>query len=283
VFYRAFITDAMPLVTDVYLPVRAPLVTLLVGTPTVLWAGAILVVLGLRRGTGRHPVFLVLLTASVGFAASYVIQGKGWPYHSYPMLALALIALDLAGAFRRRAAEQTGERDGFKGICATVALGFIAVWSFAWLNVAIDARAAAEAVRRIAPPHPSIIAITDDLAIGHPLVRAVGGRWISPAPSLWITHNIAILRFDGGLDAATEQRLSTYEQAERQRLIGEIRDGKPDIILVDTRANRMFVDNHAVSWSGWLSADPDLSALVAANYREVDNADNVAILKRNGT
>jgi len=284
VFCRAFITDAMPLVADLYLPVRLSLVDSLTRIPVVLWAGAILVVLALRRGTGCHPECLVLLTASVGFAAAYLIQGKGWPYHSYPMLALALIELDLAVAFRRRAAEQTGERDGFMGICATVALSVIAVWSFAWLNVALDTRAAAAVVRRIAPPHPSIIVISDDGAIGHPLVRAVGGRWISPAFGLWITLNAAIRRFSGGLDAATEQRLSSYVQAERQRLIGEIRDGKPDIILVDNRVGGgIFLNNRVVHWGEWLRADRDLSALVAANYREVDSADGVVILERNGT
>lgn len=283
VLYPAFITDAMPLVADLYLPVRLPLMTILASTPVVLWGGAILVVLGLRRGTGCHPVFLVVLAASAGFAAAYFIQGKGWPYHSYPMLALALILLGLASTFRRGAAEQTGGREGFKSFCAIVVFGAIAVWSFAWLNLAVDTRAATAMVRRIAPPHPSIVVISDDGAIGHPLVRAVEGRWISPSCGLWITQNAAIRRFAGGLDDATQRRLSTYVQAERQRLIGDIRDGKPDIILIDNRAGRIVVDNRVVPWSEWVNADRDLSALVAADYREVGSADGVAILKRNAT
>ena len=108
----------MPLVADVYLPVRLSLLQSLLDTPVMLWAAAILLILALRRGTGFHPVFAVMLTASAGFAAAYVVQGKGWPYQSYPMLALALIALGLAIARRRQAMERTGEGYRFKDICA---------------------------------------------------------------------------------------------------------------------------------------------------------------------
>ena len=137
VFYPAFLTDVMPLVADVYLPVRLSLMQSLLDTPVMLWAAAILLILALRRGTGFHPVFAVMLTASAGFAAAYVLQGKGWPYQSYPMLALALIALGLAIARRRQAMERTGEGYRFKDICAVLAFCFIAVKSFAWLDIAV--------------------------------------------------------------------------------------------------------------------------------------------------
>ncbi len=283
IFYRAYITEVMPLIADVYLPVRLSLAKTLLDTPVVLWAAAVLIVLGLRRGTGVHPALLVLLTASAGFAAAYMVQGKGWPYQSYPMLALALIALALACGFRRRAAAQTGKRNDLKTAGAWVVLGVIAVWSFAWFNIAVDDRAAAAVVKRVAPPHPSIVLISDDVAVGHPLVRAVQGRWISRFGSLWVTEDAAIQRFGGGLDAAKKQRLAADVDAERQRLIGEIRDGKPDIVLIDERPGRILVGEGGGSWSDWVNADRDLSGLIAANYRRAGSADGVAIYKRNGS
>ena len=282
VFYPAFLTDVMPLVADVYLPVRLSLVQSLLDTAVVLWAAAVLMILLLRRGTGFHPVFAVMLTASAGFAAAYVVQGKGWPYQSYPMLALALIALGLAIARRRQAMERTGEGYRLQDICAVVAFCVIAVKSFAWLDIAIEDRAATAMVERIAPPHPSITLISDDVALGHPLVRAVQGRWISRVGSLWIMEDAAIQRFAGGIDAAKDRRLAAYMAAGRLELIGEIRDGKPDIILIDDRADHIVVDNHGASWSEWVNADRDLSALLAADYRAVGNADGLAIFKRDG-
>ncbi len=274
VFFRAFITDVMPLLADLYIPVRLPLAEILTGVPMLLWGAAVLVVLSLRRGAGRRPAIPILLAASAGFAAAYVIQGKGWPYHAYPMLALVLIALDLAGNDRRRRADLAGERAGWRSLGATSALGVVAAVSFVWFSFTADTRAAAALVERVGPPHPSITMISPDLGIGHPLVRTVGGRWLSRYCSLWITDNAAILRFVGGLDETRSRRIAAYEAAERQRLIGEIRDGKPDIILID---------NRGYHWSEWLDADPDLSALVAANYRDVGSADGVDVLKRKGT
>jgi hypothetical protein len=137
-------------------------------------------------------------------------------------------------------------------------------------------------VERIAPPHPSIALISDDVALGHPLVRAVRGRWISRVGSLWIMEDAAIQRFAGGIDADKDRRLAAYMEAGRLELIGEIRDGKPDIILIDDRADHIVVDNHGASWREWVNADRDLAALLAADYRAVGNADGLVIFKRDG-
>jgi hypothetical protein len=278
VFYRAFFTDLMPVLTDVYLPVRLPLWKLLIGAPVALWAAALLIILILRRGAGPQPALAVLVSASAGFAAAYLMQGKGWPYHSLPMLALVLIALAIAIAYPRPATAPDRNRDrakslGAKSLGATAALGILAVSSFAYLNIAVDTRAAIALVKQVGPPHPSIVAITADPAIGFPLVRAVDGRWISGHWGLWVTGNAATRRLERGLDEPMRRRLAADVATERQRLIGEIRDGKPDIILIDDRGPR---------WSEGVDGDRDLSALIAANYREVGIADDIIVLKRDG-
>jgi hypothetical protein len=272
VFYPAFFTDLMPVLADVYLPVRLPLWKLLIGAPIALWAAALLVILIVRRGADALPPMAALVAASAGFAAAYIIQGKGWPYHSLPMLALVLIALAIAIADPRRA--PGGDRDKVKRLGATVGLGVLAVSSFAYLNIAVDTRAAVALVKQVGPPHPSIVAITADPAIGFPLVRAVDGRWISGHWGLWVTGNAATRRLEGGLDEPTRQRLAAEVATERQRLIGEIRDGKPDIILIDDRGPR---------WSEGVNGDRDLSGLIAANYGEVGIADDIIVLKRRET
>ena len=58
------------------------------------------------------------------------------------MLALVLIALGLEIAGRRRLMERTGEGYRFKDICAVLAFCFIAIRSFAWLDLAVQDRAA---------------------------------------------------------------------------------------------------------------------------------------------
>lgn len=97
-----------------------------------------------------------------------------------------------------------------------------------------------------------------------------------------MTEDAAIQRVAGGLDAAKKQRLAADVEAERQRMIGEIRDGKPDIVLIDQRPGRILIGEGGGSWSDWVNADRELSGLIAANYQQAGNADGVAIYKRNG-
>jgi hypothetical protein len=190
------------------------------------------------------------------------------------MLALVLIALAVAIVYPRPAMAPDRHRDRAKRLGAVAALGILAVSSFAYLHIAVDTRAAIALVEQVGPPHPSIVAITADPAIGFPLVRAVGGRWISGHWGLWVTGNAATRRLEGGLDEPTRRRLAAEVGTERQRLIGEIRDGKPDIILIDDRGPR---------WSEGVDGDRELSALIAADYRKVGTADDIIVLKRDGT
>jgi len=53
-----------------------------------LWAAILMLIRRLKgRACSRRQSACVL--RSVGFCISYVVQQKGWPYQSYPMLALA--------------------------------------------------------------------------------------------------------------------------------------------------------------------------------------------------
>ena len=283
VFYRPFITGVMPFAADVYLPARMSVFESLSATGMLLWVGAFLTAWALTRDAGRNALFAILLAASAGFAVGFVIQGKGWPYQSYPMLALAAAAAGLAAISAGVRAKQMNVRDGVRRAGVTVILGFIAVVCFAWFNLSFDTGAVAAIVKRVAPPHPAITVVSDDLAVGFPLVRNVEGRWISRYCSLWVIGNAAALDFIGGIDQPTRQRLSDYAQAQRQALVGDIRDGKPDVILVDDQPDRVLVDKHRISWREWMNADHDLSALIGTNYRQVGSADHIAVFKRNGS
>jgi hypothetical protein len=111
VFYPQFISDVLPLVQTVYVPARLPWLTILTRTPVNFWLLSIFLLARQQRGAIFQPRFSILLTASCGFALAYAVQGKGWPYHTYPMLALALLALAvLANAREGTAPEAAATR-----------------------------------------------------------------------------------------------------------------------------------------------------------------------------
>src|SRR5258706_7979883 len=92
-FFPEFFTIIGPLVRDVYIPVGLSFQALLEKPALPIWGVAILATIVLKRRDRIDAACLLLLTASLGFAEIFVLQRKGWPYHSYSMIALAMLAL----------------------------------------------------------------------------------------------------------------------------------------------------------------------------------------------
>ena len=70
-----------------------PAAVIFLNDATLISAVAVVSVLLVRRKTQPDPALLVAVLASVGFAVSFFLQRRGWAYHSYPMVALALLAM----------------------------------------------------------------------------------------------------------------------------------------------------------------------------------------------
>ena len=60
---------------------------------TLVFAIAMVSVLLARQKRTPDPLLLVTVLASIGFAVSFFLQRRGWAYHSYPMVAVALLAM----------------------------------------------------------------------------------------------------------------------------------------------------------------------------------------------
>jgi len=263
--YPQFFSEMMPLLAAVYIPVTRPFATLIVFYATPIWAATLILVAWLKgRGALRAP-FSLLIAASAGFSVPYYVQQKGWPYHSYPMLALALIALALAFIDRRPGAR-------LARTATAVIAAMPAVTTYVWMNFAVDCSALAAPIRAL-KPHPKMLALTADLAVGHPLVRQVGGTWVSRVSAQWITVGVMLRRLNEHLDPATDARLEAYLRQDRAWLAEDIGRNRPDVILVQPLSR--------FDWLAWARADPVLAAEIAA-YRPYATVDGVLILSRGG-
>ena len=264
VLYPEYVTVILPLLRDVYLPVGLSLSDMLDRPAISLWAIAILAarLLGRRRSV---VALLVLLSSSAGFAVVYLLQRKGWPYHSYPALALALLGFGVA-----LLADVPDGRPGriWRG-AALLLLAAVFARSMLWFDVAFDARPLQAAVARLGP-HPAVLAISGEPGIGHPLVRALGGSWVSRQQGLWVATYADYLRRNGPLSPDREAALDAHAARERAMLVEDIRRMKPTVVLVDDLTGR---------GSAWLAAHPDV-ALLLKDYRLADTVNRVAILTR---
>lgn len=261
--YPEFFTAIGPLVRDVYLPVGLSLQQLLEKPAITIWAAGSVSALLLGRSR-KYESVLVLLAMSFGFAVVFLVQRKGWPYHSLLMVALCLLALSYAVASEGFARQQLWLRGS---TVAMLAVLFLA--SMAWFNVAFDARPLQAAVARLGP-HPKILGITAEPGIGHPLTRAVGGTWVSRQQAIWVDAYLDYMKQHGQLDPPREAALEIYAKRECAMLVDDIRKNPPDIVLVDN----LTADGRA-----WLSAHPDVADLLTA-YHRVETINHIDILTK---
>jgi len=267
VVYPRFFTDALPPVMAGYIPIKEEFFSFIMHAALPLWAAILLLIRRLKGRAMFAPPFCVLLAASFGFCISYVVQQKGWHYQSYPMLALALLALALAFVDRDPADSQSDQSSRF---VAGLTAALMAAVAFFWFNVAVDRSAVAAAIREI-NPHPTMLVLSADLSIGHPIVRQAGGIWVGRACALWLTVGVETRRSTETLDPQTDARLKAYAKSDRSMLTEDIARHKPDVILVQIMKD--------IDWLAWARLDPALAELLQS-YSAYKTIGDVLILRR---
>jgi hypothetical protein len=269
--FPQFVHDVLPMAMAAYVPVKMSFWNMIIQSGTLLWICTLALIAVLKRGAMfKHP-FGLLLAASAGFAITFYVQRKGWPYHSYPMLALALIALGLAFIDRWHRQPADNDTDAPKWIASAFVAASIAGATFCWMNFALDCSALAAPIRAI-KVHPKILVLSADLAVGHPLTRAVQGTWVNRVSALWVTAGVLFRREHETLDPEIDTRLKAYAAQDRAMLTQDITRHRPDVILVD-RAPRGF------DWLAWANSYPALAAQLKP-YRQDRVIDGILILRR---
>lgn len=265
VFFPEYFTVTYPLVRDTYLSWSMPLNVIFLNDATLVTAVALVSVALVRQKAVPDPALQVAVLAAVGFAVSFYLQRRGWAYHSYPMVALALLAMGyvLTGT--------TSEgRSRLFEITAVLAVAANFAFGMMWFNRNVYPGPVREAVAGL-KPNPRILMLSGEAAIGHPLVRDLGGVWVSRQENLWVREFVRLTREKTSVDAATDAKLNDYLALERKWLIEDFRKLPPDIVLVDTLRN---------DWGAWARADADVSELLRP-YSFAGSVAGIDILRRN--
>jgi hypothetical protein len=264
--YPEYFTVIYPLVRDVYLLLKAPILAILFTSATASWLGAVIIVLALQRQQPKpDAASFVVLAASFGFAIAFFLQRKGWGYHAYPMVALALMAVGCA--ITAIGHEQTRSRR--LRAAAAIAAAVVFAKACMWFNGSVDVRQIEDQVARLGP-HPRILMLSAAAVIGHPMVRTLQGTWASRQEALWVREIVRRSLLDQTIDPQTAARLEVYVARERAGLIEDFRKQPPDVILID---------NQDSDWGRWAHADPELSALLKS-YTPVQTIEGIDILQR---
>lgn len=244
VFFPAYWGQALPLIADVYARAHDDWGNIATHTLAPVYAALFAGFLVAARGLVLGRATRVALFASLGFFASFLIQGKGWINHAFPAVALILFAWTFLAlgdrAVRMARASETKERlVKFLFIPALVAApAFFGVVE--QISDREEHPGLLDAVARVAPPHPRVIAMASQLDFGHPLVRHLGGEWVGRQNALWVTALVGRL-LPSAADPADRARLEARRRDDLAGFAQDVRAARPDIVIVEDAATRAFV------------------------------------------
>ena len=221
--HPAFWSQVMPLVADLYLPIRYPTLDFLRQFSDLELAFTALIALSALRGwRGPEHLSTLIAAGATGFLLAVVLQGKGMPYHFYPALTFAAL---VAFATDQRSNEAS------RGISPTLLLaaGLSCVF-WTWFNSGFDLREVKRPLSQAAA-QPRVLALGYDFSIGPPMARAVGGTYVGRVTSQWMADNARWLKtFEK--DPARRAALEAYEAQDRETFLQDLTTEKPDVLFI---------------------------------------------------
>lgn len=270
VAFPAFWSDIYPMVSDVYRPVRRDLATLaiLAGLPA---AAAVLFFLAARpRPFG--PLVLIPLLSAAGFLLAFAEQGKGWPYHLQPALALTAFAMLAACTGETAPPRPPAVRALGDAMLAIVVAGILFLQ---WPRPPVTA-----SLEPAIPSHlerPTVMALSDDLKFAHPFTRRIGGRFVGRLASQWISNgSLYLLATDRPPDR--RDAIEGWLAFDRRMAFEDIVRAEPDVLVLDLRfplddrGRLRLPDGRDLPVAG-------LAALLEG-YREIARNERAALLLR---
>ncbi|MDN5005118.1 hypothetical protein ACFQZO_30135 [Bradyrhizobium sp. GCM10027634] len=260
IVFPDYLLTYAPMVTAAYLPLRMSLGDLLPFPVIVLAASIALLRLLAPRDFKLGGDATPWLAAAVGGAASFVLQGKHWTYTAFALCMFAVAAPLLLA--RTKTLRLPGMIGALAFIMFVVSCLSIEVRPFPALDERVEALA----------PHPRLITIGDHVALGHPLVRRINGTWVGHSCVQVLAAGATLLQKNPQLAQRERAKLDGIIDFERRHLLADLRDGRPDVILVDT----VLLNAMPFDWLAWAKSDPELQAELS-RYREVEDVGRVRI------
>jgi hypothetical protein len=212
----------LPVIAHTYGPMHETLWKLLLG-PSFYPAICLGLLFLVRRRPS--PVAVAWLLGGAGFLLATFAQAKNYPNHWLPQAGLSLAAV--AAMLDSQAVAKTRKLLVAFAL-ATVALCEMYRWMI-WPDPAV-----ASAIERVAPPSPSMIALSPQLTTGHPVTRNVGGHWVGSRAGLFTASGAAYV----GLQ--DPEARAAYDEDVRS-FAADVRRHSPEVVLIYRPSKRWLM------------------------------------------
>ena len=190
-------------------------ITLFLGDGSAIVLGALIVVLALRRMPRHAAVWRVLAWSMLGYFLAAVVQAKGWRYHFYPALGLAMLLFAAMAWDVWRPKVMIPAQAGIHWITRLFgAMPAAALVTAVLVSAALAGRQIAQPLDPRYDPDPSIgqliplvkaraagrpvFILSPNMASGFPLTNYAGSEWPSRFSHMWL----AVVAYDSATKAA---------------------------------------------------------------------------------
>jgi len=233
----------IPIIARTYAPMHELLWKLLIGPA--LFPAISIALAAILRPRRVPPLSWAFGLGAAGFLLAAILQAKNYPNHWLPQAALALVAAASVAA-------STGvEIQRRRAVAA--ALGLVGFFEMYEWTIRPDP-AVAKAIEAVAPPSPTMIALSPQLTTGHPVTRNVGGHWVGSSAGLFTASGA---RYVGLKDDYLRQ---VYRD-DIDSFVADVGKSHPDVILVSIPAKR------------WLMGEPAIARSMAGYRRAAGTAE----------
>ena len=241
--------DLLPVIARTYAPMHETYWKVAIGPA--LYPAICLGLALLLRAPRVPAVAVAWALGAAGFLVAAWAQAKNYPNHWLPQAGLALAA---AYAMLAQPRIAPARRAAVAAGLAIVALSEMRHWAI------VPDPAVETAIRRFAPPAPTVIALSPQLITGHPVTRNVGGRWVGSRAALFTASGARFV----GLDDPVAARMYREDLGS---FVTDVRRHSPDVVLVHVATKRSLLRQPAI-------------ALAMAGYRPVALTDETEVWVR---
>jgi hypothetical protein len=270
------------------------LITLLFGEGSAIVLGVLIVALALRSIPKHAAVWRVLLGSLLGYFLAAVIQAKGWRYHFYPSLGLAMLLL---AAMAWDAWQARLDRRLMRIFAAIPAA---ALATAVIVSAALAVRQMAQPLNPRYDPDPSIsqlipllreraggqpvFVISPNMASGFPLTNYTGIEWKQRLPHLWpaaVAYDSAT-KAPGRVQFHERGAMDSIERFGLETTVHDFLISRPLMVLSLIAVDQKGWDMQRLNLLRWLRSDPDFSAAWVA-YDSLGRVGNYSVWARRGT
>jgi len=203
--------------------------------------------------------------AAVGLVSALLAGAVGrWPVQIGMAAAIAGFAIYVAFVDPRAFTEDRPRRQALGRMAAAAGIGVLAALFLQSPHGESDP--AMERALKTLGPHPTVAALSESLAVGHPLTRRVGAVWSQRTQGLTFAAAARFRAAQTPGDADLAARMEAAIASDRDMLVEDIVRNRPDAILVGPTNTRF----HA-----WVWADPKIVAAMT-DYRLLATNDDKA-------